>query len=203
MNRKLSLIVAACLAGSALRAAEPVWEPLFTGDSLAGWTPTPGGEWVLRDGVLLGTSPQSERRHGILLSDAVYTNFVARFQFRVTEGDSGFYFRVTKAPGAVAVKGFQAEVDTTPETGGLYETGGRAWVVKTDAAAVRQALAGRDWHDMEVRAEGAKLKVSVNGLVTADLDDPAGRPSGHLGFQLHGGMAMRVEFRRAEVQRLP
>jgi len=194
-----ALVVTSLLAG---RAAE-TWTPLFDGKGLGQWTPTPGGKWEMSDGVLTGTSPKSDPKHGILLSPSAYTNFVARFQFRVTQGDSGFYFRVDRVPGAVSVHGFQAEVDTTPETGGLYETGGRAWVVQTDKEAVKKVLKPGDWNDMSVRAEGDHLVVTVNGLVTADLQDPKGRKSGHLGFQLHGGMDMQVEYRNAEVQILP
>lgn len=200
MKRIAAALLATLLLSA--RAAED-WTPLFDGKTLSGWTPTPGGKWEMVDGILTGTSPKSDPKHGILLSPAAYTNFVARFQFRVTEGDSGFYFRVDRVPGAVGVHGFQAEVDTTPETGGLYETGGRAWVVQTDKEAVKKVLKTGDWNQMTVEAAGERLKVTVNGLVTADLQDPKGRKSGHLGFQLHGGMDMRVEYRDAAVRMLP
>ena len=200
MNRIAAFLIATLVLP--VWAAEE-WTPLFDGKTLSGWTPTPGGKWEMVDGVLTGTSPKSDPKHGILLSPTAYTNFVARFQFRVTEGDSGFYFRVDRVAGAVSVHGFQAEVDTTPETGGLYETGGRAWVVQTDKEAVKKVLKTGDWNDMSVEAAGDHLKVTVNGLVTADLQDPKGRKSGHLGFQLHGGMDMRVEYRNAAVRVLP
>ena len=52
-------------------------------------------------------------------------------------GCSGFYFRVEETGEQVAVAGFQAEVEPTFETGGLYETGGRGWVVKPDPEFIR------------------------------------------------------------------
>ena len=119
MTRIVAVLFATLVLSA--RAAEE-WKPLFDGKTLSGWTPTPGGTWTMEDGILTGASPKSDPKHGILLSPTAYTNFVARFQFRVTEGDSGFYFRVDRVPGAVSVHGFQAEVDTTPETGGLFET---------------------------------------------------------------------------------
>ena len=93
----------------------------------------------------MGRSPKSERRHGILLSDAEVGDFALRAKFRVHSGDSGFYFRCEPVKGGVSVHGFQVEVDTSQETGGLYETGGRAWVVKpTEAEIPRKKIqAGR------------------------------------------------------------
>ena len=106
------------------------WKPLFDGKSLEGWKPLPGGEWKVEEGKIVGRSPKSERRHGILLNDREFENFALRAKFRVHSGDSGFYFRCEPVKGGVSVHGFQVEVDDSQETGGLYETGGRGWVVK-------------------------------------------------------------------------
>ena len=57
-----------------------------------------------------------------LLTDKQFTDFVVKAKFRVHSGDSGFYFRAKRVKSAVSVNGFQVEVDTTQETGGLYET---------------------------------------------------------------------------------
>ena len=100
--------------------------PLFDGKTLKGWAPAPGGKWQVKDGAIVGTSPRSERRHGILLTDKQFSDFVVKARFRVHKGDSGFYFRAERVKSAVSVNGFQVEVDTTQETGGLYETDGRA-----------------------------------------------------------------------------
>lgn len=43
--------------------------PLFDGKSLNGWQISPGGTWEVENGVIVGTSPKTERRHGMLLSD--------------------------------------------------------------------------------------------------------------------------------------
>ena len=105
------------------------WRPLFDGKSLDGWKPLPGGTWEVVDGAIVGKSPKSESRHGILLSKEQFADFVVRARFRVHSGDSGFYFRCDPVKGGVSVHGFQVEVDSSQETGGLYETGGRGWLV--------------------------------------------------------------------------
>ena len=176
-----------------------VWRPLMGEETLTGWTPTPGGKWEIADGVLRGTSPASEQRHGILLSDREFGDFTVRFQFRALAGNSGFYFRVGKADHPAAVKGFQAEVDRTPATGGLYETLGRAWVAQPDAAMMGKHYKPGEWTEMVVSAHGGRVAVFVNGRRTVELKDDPGRRKGHLGFQLHGSQEMEVEFRGIEM----
>ena len=118
--------------------------PLFNGKSLQGWTALPGGTWSVENGAIVGRSPKSEKRHGMLLSDKQYSNFVVTAKFRVLSGDSGFYFRSDRVKSNVSVNGFQVEIDTSQETGGLYETGGRAWVEKTRSRSCEKAgLQGR------------------------------------------------------------
>ena len=175
--------------------------PLFDGKSLTGWSPLPGGEWNVKDGVIVGTSPASERRHGILLTDRRFKDFTVRAKFRVLKGDSGFYFRADKAKGSVGVHGFQVEVDTSQETGGLYETGGRAWVVKPNADVIneRKYKAGQ-WTDLTLKAHGRNIEVHINGVKSAELKDDPGRREGHIGLQLHGGQEMHVEFKDIEIK---
>ncbi len=172
------------------------WKPLFDGKSLAGWKPSPGGTWEIREGAIHGFSPASEKRHGLLLSDQSFKDFTVRFKFRVTAGDSGFYFRCQEDGSVVTVKGFQAEVDSSPETGGLYETNGRAWVVQTDPAAVSKIYHPGQWSEMSVSAHGGRIVVHVNGQKTAELlNDEPSLKEGKLALQLHGGMNMDVDFK--------
>ena len=122
-------------------ATGPRFESVLTPGSFEGWHTAPGGTWTWRGDVLVGESPRAERRHGILISDARYTDFEARVEFRVLSGDSGFYFRVDEKGGAVAVHGFQSEVDTTLETGGLYF---RATAGQLEIDEIAKALGGLD-----------------------------------------------------------
>lgn len=178
------------------------WRPLFDGSSLAGWTATPGGQWEVKDGEIRGTSPASDPRHGLLLSDAVYGDFTLRLKFKVTRGNSGLYFRAQRVDDPVTVHGFQAEVCDTDDTGGLYETGGRGWVAQPDKAwmAAEKVNRAGQWNDMWVSAHGTRLVVHVNGRRTVDFNDPAQtRAAGHLGLQLHGSQDMEVAFKDIEL----
>ena len=69
--------------------------PLFDGNRSTAGT-VPGGKWKVKDGVIVGTSPQTERLHGMLLSDKQYGDFVLRLKFKSLKGNSGLYFRAER-----------------------------------------------------------------------------------------------------------
>jgi len=177
------------------------WEPIFDGESLAGWEKLPGGNWRVEDGVIVGTSPKSESRHGQLITKKRYKDFTARLKFKTLEGNSGFYFRVHKVDAPAAVEGFQAEIAPDGHVGGLYETGGRGWVVRPDMDKVKESFNPGEWNEMTVSAHGGRIVVHVNGEKAAELREDPGNREGHLALQLHGGQKMHVRFKDIEVLR--
>ncbi len=193
--KRIILTIAIILATAPVKVAAE-FKPIFDGKTLKGWTPAPGGKWEVKDGAIVGTSPKSERRHGILLTDKQYSDFVVKAKFRVHSGDSGFYFRAERVKSAVSVNGFQVEVDTSQETGGLYETGGRAWVHRPTAAVIKKRNYKRgEWTDLELRAIGGHIVVKINGVISTELKNDKSRQKGHIGLQLHGGQVMHVEYK--------
>jgi hypothetical protein len=177
--------------------------PLFDGKTLDGWHALPGGNWEVKDGTIIGTSGQAERRHGLLVSDAQYGDFTVCLKFRVVKGNSGFYFRSEKVDHAVGVFGFQAEVANDPTVGGLYETGGRAWVARPDPELTKRIYKPGAWNELTVRAQGRNVEVHLNGSKTAQLADDPGRTAGHFALQLHGGQDMEVMFKDIRVSGAP
>jgi len=192
------------LSSLLITGAEPKWQPLFNGRDLDGWHPVPGGKWEVVDGTILGTSPRSEPRHGLLMTDKRFKNFRVRAKFKVTSGDSGFYFRVEKTNTHVSVRGFQAEVDNSREVGGLYETSMRAWVSKPDPKLIARTVKPGEWTDLLVTAVGDDITVSLNGVkVTELLGDKKCLKEGHIALQLHGGQDMKVQFKDLAIMELP
>jgi len=187
-------------AATSVPATAGEFKPLFDGKTLKGWQPAPGGKWEVKDGVIVGTSQKSEKRHGILLSDNKYGDFVLRLKFKSVKGNSGLYFRCERVDHPVTVHGFQAEIAPGGPVGGLYETGGRAWVVRPSAETVKKCFKPGDWNEMVVSAQGKNITVKLNGVTTAELKNDPGRLEGLLGFQLHGGADMHVEFKDVEIQ---
>lgn len=190
------------IATAACAEEKHAWTPLFNGNDLTGWSAKPGGEWKVVDGVIVGTSEASEKRHGLLVSDKAYSDFEVRFRFKVTAGNSGFYFRSKPVEHKVGIKGFQAEVDRTVATGGLYETLGRAWVKKPDAGVMKKLYTPGEWTDMTVRAVGGDITVSVNGQAVVKLKNDKGAASGHFALQLHGGQRMDVAYKDIKIRKI-
>jgi hypothetical protein len=188
-----------CGTNAQEKRTEPEFVRLFDGRSLDGWHALPGGKWEVKEGVLVGTSDKKETRHGLLVSNQTYRNFIARFKFRLVSGNSGFYFRSEEVNDPVGVYGFQAEIHDERDTGGLYETGGRTWVAQPDPKLVQKHFRVGDWNEMTVEARGGNIVVQLNGVETANLRGDPGRAEGHFALQLHGGQDMQVMFKDLQV----
>ena len=113
------------------------WKSLFDGKTLQGWHTIPGGEWKVEDGAIVGLSDKADPRHGLLVTNKSFKDFEIQIKYKAVKGNSGLYFRAEEVGGVVGVHGFQAEIDPEKDAGGLYETGGREWVVKPTAEQVQ------------------------------------------------------------------
>ena len=194
------MLVVVCSASSF--AADENWRPLWDGKTLKGWHVIGKGEWKVEDGMLVGRHAKSEGMFGHLVTDATYGDFTVRLKFKSIKGNSGLYFRIEEK-GFSGVSGFQAEIDPSVDVGGLYETNGRAWVVKPTAEDLKKFFKPQDWNTMTVSAHGTKVTVTVNGVSTAEIDDPKGRRKGKIALQVHGGQDVEVMFKDIQIQGAP
>lgn len=174
------------------------WKPLWDGRTLQGWEAIGGGRWSVEDGVLRGVSAKDEPRHGHLITREEVSDCALRVSYRAVQGNSGLYFRVDRTGDPVGVAGFQAEIDPERDAGGLYETGGRGWVVQPKPEDVKKWYRPGDWNEMTVVCLGGRITVHVNGHRTAEVRDDPGRRKGRVALQLHGGQEMDVRFRSVE-----
>jgi 3-keto-disaccharide hydrolase len=121
--------------------------------------------------------------------------------------------------GKWVMKGYQADIDVNNQyTGQIYEERGRTFLamrgqfgyvaadgsVKTLGALqttpdeLKGIIKSNDWNQVHIVARGNMLTEVLNGHVTSVLvdDDPKGRAlKGLIGFQMHVGDPMKVEFR--------
>jgi len=179
---------------------EGAYKRLWDGKTLAGWHKIGVGEWTIEDGAIVGRKKKEDPNFGHLVTDAVFKDFTVRVKFKAIQGNSGFYFRIEEK-GASGVSGFQAEIDPAGNTGGLYETNGRAWVAQPDPEVVKKAFKPGEWNEMVVSAYGGDITVTVNGVKTAELkNDPGKWTKGHIALQLHGGNDMLVMFKDIQIK---
>lgn len=180
------------------------WTSLFNGKDLNGWKPFGKEKWFVEDGTIVGES--SANKYGYLMTDKAYRDFDLRVRFKgEANGNSGLFFhsRITgESPEGPDIQGMQAEVDPTPgnHTGGLYESGGRGWVIQPTPAG-EKALKQGEWNLLEVSARGNHIITKLNGETIADYHDQAPKfTEGAIGLQIHTGGGVKVRWKDIQIR---
>lgn len=183
------------LAAAAAPAQE--FRRLFDGETLKGWVQTGKGQWRVEDSALVGTLP-ANNPESYLLSEGTAKDFHLRLKFRWVRGNSGVNFR-NERKGDLSM-GLQSDLDGNRTSGWLYDNVKAAYVATSDS--VPRWYRGTGWNDLAIEAEGARIRVFLNGKRTVEYQDAGGRKEGVFAFQLHAGQAMEVWFRDIEMRDL-
>jgi hypothetical protein len=194
-------VVALVLVGlSAVAQAPPEggWIPLFNGTDLTGWKKNGEEKWIVEQKNILCES--TANKYGYLTTEKTYRDFDLRLRFKgEAAGNSGVFFhsRITGVDPQHGpdIEGMQVEVDPSvgKHTGGLYESGGRGWVIMPMAEG-EQALKPGQWNDLEASVHGNHIVTRLNGVKIADYTDAAPKfTDGVIALQIHtgGGVKMR------------
>lgn len=209
----LCLLTALILPMAQARSGEEDFVSLFDGKTLSGWT----GECMNHFTIDSGTLVTKAGCQGKLLTEREYSDFVLRFDFKLTPGaNNGLAIRTPK-PGDSAYVGLELQIldNTADMYKNLqpYQYHGSAYGI---APAKRGALKPvGEWNSQEVRCEGRHIHVRLNGEVILDvnLDEAAPnhktidgkehpgltREKGHIGFLCHGSV---VSFRNIHLRDL-
>ena len=203
MRRTLLTLLAAGLVVAAVPAADPV--SFFDGKSLDGFE----GKtefWKVTDGAIVGsTGPSGINYNTFLCSQKKYKDFELSFQVRLKDGkgNSGVQIRsevIDKEK--FVVKGPQCDMGQQ-YWGSLYGErmpGGMMKAGPTDL--VRKVLKTTDFNDYAIKCTGKHVTIKLNGETTVDGDFATMPAEGIIAFQLHGGQAMEVTFRKIEFKEL-
>ena len=185
-----------------LLAQDPGFRPLFDGKTLAGWDGDPR-LWSVRDGAIVGsTDAVALDDNAFLISRDKFSDFVLRTQVKLRNHNSGIQFRSEALPNWV-VRGLQADMAEGNWWGSIYdEKGTRGTIVNGWKGKAEKVLRAGDWNDYEVLCDGDLIRLTVNGLVTAELHDPVSPRTGIIALQLHKGTPMQVEFRNIRIREL-
>src|SRR5690349_17765995 len=152
--------------------AKPV--SLFDGRTLSGWEGDTVKTWRVEEGAITGGSlTENVPRNEFLCTTRDYANFVLRLKFKLLgkEGfiNSGVQFRSRRhTKPAHEMIGYQADLGDK-YWGSLYDESRRNKTLVEPPASVLDGLVKRDdWNDYEVRAEGRRIRISLNGRQTID-----------------------------------
>lgn len=181
---------------------------LFDGKTLDGWE---GDEkvWRVQDGVIVGGSLQGNKQNEFLASKKSFKDFVLKLEWKLvgTEGfvNSGVQIRSRRIDKpANEMKGYQADIGKG-YTGCLYDESRRnKMLIKADEKLIQATEKPGDWNLYEIRCEGPRVLLKVNGVQTIDYteEDKSLEQEGLIGLQIHGGNKAEVFFRNITIEEL-
>ena len=174
---------------------------LFNGFDLEGWNIHGTEKWYVEAGVLICESGPKEE-YGYLSTDKFYDDFILTLEFKQeANGNSGVFFRSTLD--GTKISGWQVEVaPPNHDTGGIYESYGRGWLIKPNAKKDKVLKMG-EWNKMKIRIVGEKVTTWLNGKKMAYLsDEKIGAGKGAIALQIHDGGGIKVMWRSINIKTL-
>ena len=190
--KKILAIVSMLLLGSILHAQKAFW--LFNGKNLNGWTVHGTEKWYVEKGELICESGP-DKQYGYLSTDKKYKHFELTLRFKQeANGNSGVFFR--SSIDGVKSSGWQVEVaPPNHDTGGIYESYGRNWLVQIPDEKEGFLKMG-EWNTLRIRAEGDRTQTWLNGHEMVDLTDAKiGAGEGSIALQIHDGGGIKVRWK--------
>jgi len=190
--RLLILSLLLILIAAPSRAAERA-TLLFDGRTFIGWEGDTNKSFRIQDGAIVGGSLDSKvPRNEFLCTTRNYTNFVLRLKFKLVGkgANAGVQFRTKRIPNHHEVSGYQADMGDPSWWGCLYDESRRNKILaQSNADEVNKVLKREDWNDYEIRAEGKRIVLKLNGVQTIDYteQDPKIEDYGVIAVQIHGG----------------
>lgn len=174
---------------------------LFNGKNLDGWKIHGTELWYVEDGLLVCESGP-DKEYGYLSTNEFYDDFELTLEFKQeANGNSGVFIRSTVD--GTKVSGWQVEVAPPGNnTGGVYESYGRGWLIKPEKEKDK-ALNMGEWNKMRIRVKGDKIKSWLNGTPMISLKDKKiGQGKGSIALQIHDGGGIKVRWRNLIVTQL-
>jgi len=190
----LSITLLMCLQGLILAQTESI----FNGKDLEGWTIYGTELWYVEDGLLVCESGP-DKEYGYLGTVKEYGDFELTPEFKQgADGNSGVFFRSSIEGTKIA--GWQAEVAPPgSNTGGIYESYGRGWLIKPDPELDKYLKFG-EWNTMKVRVIGDLVETWLNGQKMIELkDEKIGLAKGIIALQIHSGGGIKVQWRNLKI----
>lgn len=190
--KKILAIVSMLLLASMLHAQKAFW--LFNGKNLNGWTVHGTEKWYVEKGELVCESGP-DKQYGYLSTDKKYKNFELTLKFKQeANGNSGVFFR--SSIDGVKINGWQVEVaPLNNNTGGIYESYGRGWMVKPKPEDEKWLKVGK-WNTMKIRVVNDQVTTWLNNHQMIDItDSKIGAANGFIALQIHDGGGIKVRWK--------
>ncbi|MFC3879248.1 DUF1080 domain-containing protein [Algoriphagus namhaensis] len=197
--RKYLILVLGLLISSVGFAQKKV--SLFNGKNLDGWEVYGTEKWYVESGLLVSESGP-DKEYGYLGTEEEFKDFELTLEFKQeANGNSGVFIRSTVD--GTKVSGWQVEVAPPgSNTGGIYESYGRGWLIQPDPEKDK-ALKFGEWNKMRILVKGDRVTSYLNGVEMVDYsDEKIGDGVGSVLLQIHDGGGIKVYWRKIEIRKL-
>ena len=200
MSRHFSIAALLAVLLAALGCATPTsqsdtkWVTLIDGSTgLDNWIRVGDANWRAADGAIQADM-KTDKGNSFLVTKNSYTDFRILAEFWVSDdANTGIYMRCSDIKNLTDRTCYEANVfDQRPDP--TYGTG--AIVHLSPVSPMPKA--GGKWNTYDVTVKGTRLTVTLNGVVTADVQDSK-LASGPIALQYAGGV---VKFRKVQITAL-
>ena len=160
---------------------------LFNGKNLDGWE---GNDkyWSVVDGVIVGKNSEPVPVSTYLATKRKFTDFRLVFAAKLVKSEmhSGIAMWGRVAPDKGDPHTYAGHLVMFPSGWGMYDLYGRNGL-PVDGGPAKAVGKQHDWNDMEILAQGNRVRFAVNGVQVVDWRDPEPNriQEGPLGLQLH------------------
>jgi hypothetical protein len=175
---------------------------LFNGKDLHGWEVCGTEKWFVENGLLICESG-SDKGYGYLATREYYDDFELTVDFKQdADGNSGIFFRSYIEEGT-RIAGWQVEVaPPNHDTGGIYESYGRGWLVQIPDEKEHILKMG-EWNTIRIAVKGDRITTFLNGTQMVDLkDEKTGKAQGRIALQIHDGGGIKVSWKNLKLKQL-
>ena len=182
---------------------------LFDGKTFRGWEGDTNKSFRIQDAAIVGGNLNAKiPRNEFLCTTRNYTNFILRLKFKLVGkgANAGVQFRTKRIPNHHEVSGYQADMGDPSWWGCLYDESRRNKILaQAKADEVNKVLKREDWNDYEIRAEGKRIVLAINGLQTIDYTeaDPKIEDYGVIAVQIHSGPPSEAWYKDITIVELP
>jgi len=166
------------------------WELLFNEQNLSNWEIRNGtAEFTIVEKELIGTA-KLNTPNTFLCPKKKYADFILELELKVDRPlNSGIQIRSNSIPTYHngAVHGYQVEVDPSIRafSGGIYDESRRGWIYPLcENSEGKKGFKNDMWNKYRIEAIGSSIRVWVNGIQTANLQDDL-TAKGFIGLQVH------------------
>ena len=179
---------------------------LFNGKDLTGWTGNPK-YWSVVDGVIVGKNTDPVPVSTYLATDRKFNDFrlLATVKLVTSEMHSGIALWGRVAPDKGDPFTYAGTLVMFPSGWGFFDLYGRNGL-PVDGGPAKKVGTQHDWNDLEILAQGNRIRLVANGTLVADWVDPERKEltEGPIGLQLHSNKEpQEVHFKGLKLTTFP